>query len=174
MLNVSTSPGQPISPFIVTGSCATLVTPSLTPSLTATATDTDGGTLAYTFQVQNKATAPQVASGTATATAGTAAAWAVTSGALANNTTYQFRVQAADDQSSSAFSAWTDFSTNVDAAPAVPAGMLATPCETNECVDTVPAGEAVVAVSAREGVRVVTADELVVRCEPSARRTPYA
>ena len=109
------------------GTCSSLVAQSLTPSLLATATDPDSEDTTYTFQVRDPASGQQVATGTTTRTSGQQAAWAPPSGALNDDTSYEFRVQAADDYSASAWTAWTPFFVRVDG-PVAPGDLRVTPC----------------------------------------------
>lgn len=110
-----TPAAQAVSPSVTTG--GTLYSNTPTPSLSATDTDADGGSLAYSFQVLSGATV--VATGTATGvSSGGTASW--TTPSLANGA-YTWQVRANDGTDNGPWSAAQAFTVNanIDAAPTV-------------------------------------------------------
>lgn len=97
-------PGQPtgrsVTPCWAQCSTAPIMTNSLTPALTANTTDPDPGTtLTYDFEVwagNSSSPTTMVASGSTSAPSGTGVSWTVPAGALANGSTYEYRVRAFD------------------------------------------------------------------------------
>jgi len=96
-------PGSPAGRSITpcTANCASPVyTNTTTPRLTANTTDPDGSALRYDFEVyagNSAAPTTRVTYGSSASTAsGATAAWIVPAGALANGSTYEYRVRAFD------------------------------------------------------------------------------
>jgi hypothetical protein len=135
----TTPTGLGVSPCV--GACSQGVTSSLTPTLSATSTDADGGSLTYTFTVTTPG-GSVVASGTAQATQGNAASWPVPAGKLADDSSYKFTVSAFDGTppATIAADATFNFTTNTDKAPATPTAFTEAPCKPALCADAVPAG----------------------------------
>ncbi|WP_441250500.1 RHS repeat-associated core domain-containing protein [Kitasatospora sp. McL0602] len=112
-------PGSPaaqaVSPSVTTG--GTLYSNTPTPTLSATDTDADGGSLTYSFQVLSGSTV--VATGTASGvSSGGTASW--TTPSLANGA-YTWQVRANDGTDNGSWSAAQAFTVNanIDAAPTV-------------------------------------------------------
>ena len=133
-----------ISPCL--GTCSPASTPTLTPTLSATSTDSDGGTLTYTFNVTTSA-GTAVTSGTASATAGNPATWHVPSGKLVDDSAYKFTVSVSDGTDGAGPSSAYSFTTDTDKPPAVPTAINESPCKPNKCTSDVPAGTAATVIS---------------------------
>ena len=135
--NIPTLPASSLTVAPCVGTCSPAVTSSLTPTLSATATDADGDTLTYDFQVRAAGTTPVLASGTVTGvTENTRASWTVPAGTLTDATDYQYRVQASDANTTSTWSTWQGFGVDVDQPPSTPDHLGVAPC-VGVCSDTI-------------------------------------
>lgn len=98
--SIPSAPGQ-LGATPCTTPCGSypLVVDTADPVLTATSSDSDGGYLAYAWQVRAQGTTALLASGSTSAPAGTPSTWQVPDGVLSDRVLYEFRVSAADSHS---------------------------------------------------------------------------
>lgn len=104
-----------------------LFTNSLTPTLTAVSSDSDTGTLNYSWQVREHESGSVVHTASTSAAQGTASTVAIPSGVLQDEISYQVLVETSDGRTT-ASSGWKDLGVDANAAPVAPSAVALSPC----------------------------------------------
>lgn len=102
-------------------------TTTTTPSLSATATDVDGDSLTYNWEIRAEDTTTVLSTASIVKAAGSTSTWAVPAGILEDGKVYEFRTVVSDGTTSIS-SNWNPLAVDVQSPPAAPTEVTVSPC----------------------------------------------